>query len=56
MTFKEGDESAGLTTTLTANNYRTGSAEMKHYETHSPKKVSNGDKCSERSDGKYTYR
>jgi len=55
--FKEGDDSAGFATTLNANNYRTGSAGMKHHETHSPiEKASNGEKCTQRIDGKRTYR
>jgi hypothetical protein len=55
--FKEGDDSAGIATTLTTNNYRTGSAGKKHRETHSPiEKASNGEKCTQRSDGKRTYR
>jgi hypothetical protein len=36
MNFKEGDDTAGFATTLTANNYRTGSARTKHHDTHSP--------------------
>jgi hypothetical protein len=54
--FKEGDDSAGIATTPTAN-YRTGRAGTKHRETHSPiEKASNGEKCTQRSDGKRTYR
>jgi len=34
--FKEGDDSAGIATTPTRYNYRTGSAGTKHHETHSP--------------------
>jgi len=54
--FKEGDDSAGIATTPTAN-YRTGSAGTKHLEMHSPiEMASNGEKCTQRSDGKHTYR
>jgi len=35
MIFKEGEDSAGIATTLPAD-YRPGSAGMKHAETHSP--------------------
>ena len=57
MIFKEGDESAGIATTLTTNNYRIGSAGTKHRETHSSiEKASNGEKCKQGSDGKRTYR
>ena len=55
--FKEGDNSAGFASTLTANNYCTGSAGTKHHDTHSPiEKASNGEKCTQGSDGKRTYR
>jgi len=70
--FKEGDDTAGFATTLTANNYRTGSAGTKHCEMHSPiEKASSGKrtwrrsnnctprtakKCTQGSDGKRTYR
>ena len=55
--FKEGDDSAGFGTTVNANNYRTGNAGMKHHETHSPiAKASNGEKCTQRSNGKRIYR
>jgi len=56
MIFKEGDDSAGIATTPTAN-YRTGSAGTKHRETHSPiEKASNSEKCTQRCDGKRTYK
>jgi len=55
--FKEGDDSAGFATTLTASNYRIGNAGTKHHETHSPiEKASNCEKCTQRSDGKRTYK
>jgi len=55
--FEEGDDSARIATTPTANNYRTGSAGTQHRETHSPiEKASNGEKCYQGSDGKRTYR
>ena len=54
--FKEGDDSAGIATTPTANNYRTGSAGTKHCETHSPIEKAGSGMCTQRSDGKHTYR
>jgi len=54
--FKEEDDSAGIATTPTANNYRTGSAGMKHCETHSPVEKAVSGMCTQRSDGKHTYR
>jgi len=57
MIINERDDSAGCVTTLIANNYCTGSAGTKQRETHSPiEKASNGEKCTQRSDGKRTYR
>jgi len=57
MILEEGDDSARFATTLNTNNHRTGSAGTKHRETHSAiKKASNGEKCTQRSDGKQTYR
>jgi len=54
---KERDDSAGIATTSTANNYRTGSAGTKHHEMHSPiDKATSGEKCPQGSDGKRTYR
>jgi hypothetical protein len=55
--FKEGDDCAGLATTPTTNNYRTGSAGTKHHEMHSPiEKASSVKKCTLGSDGKRTNR
>jgi len=54
---EETDNSAGIATTSTANNYCTGSAGTKHREMHSPiDKASSGEKCPPGSDGKHTYR
>jgi hypothetical protein len=54
--FKEVDDSPGIATTPTGN-YHTGSAGTKHREMHSPiEKASNGEKCTQRRDGKRTYR
>jgi len=53
--FNEGDDSAGTTTTPTANNYRTGSAGTKHRETHSPIEKASSGMCTQGSDGKRTY-
>jgi len=52
----EGDDSAGTTTTPTANNYRTGSAGTKRRETHSPIGKASSCLCMQGSDGKRTYR
>jgi len=46
MIFKEGDDSAGIATTPTANNYRTGSAGTKHHEMHSPIEKASSGKCT----------
>jgi hypothetical protein len=54
--FKEGDDSAGIATIPTANNYRTGSAGTKHCETHSPIEKASSGMCTQGSDGKHTYR
>jgi hypothetical protein len=43
--FKEGDDSAGIATTPTAN-YRTGSAGTKHRETHSPIEKAGSGMCT----------
>ena len=44
--FKEGDDSAGIATTPTASNYRTGCAGTKHRETHSPIEKASSAKCT----------
>ena len=44
--FKEGDDSARIATTPTANNYRTGSAETKYREMHSPIEKADSGKCT----------
>jgi len=69
--FKEGDDSAGFPTTHTANNYHTGCAGTMHWnaftncvgkqwQIHMEKKQQlyseNREKCTQRSDGKRTYR
>jgi hypothetical protein len=54
--FKEGDDSAGFATTLTANNYRTGSAGTKHRETHSPIEKAGSGKCTWRRSNNCTPR
>jgi len=51
MIFKDGDDSAGIATTPTTNNYRTGSAGKKHCDTHSPIEKAGSGKCTQRSDG-----
>jgi hypothetical protein len=56
MIFNDGDDGAGFATSLNASNFYIGSAGTKQRETHSPKKVSNGEWCTQRSNGKYTYR
>ena len=54
--FKEGDDGAVFATTLPVN-YRTGSAGTKHRETHwTIEKASNSEQCTQRCDGKHTYR
>jgi hypothetical protein len=54
-TIREGDDSAGIATTPTAN-CRTGSARTKHRETHSPIEKAGSGMCTQISDGKHTYR
>jgi hypothetical protein len=44
--FKERDDSAGIITTPTANNYCTGSAGTMHRETHSPMEKAGSGKCT----------
>ena len=44
--LKEGDDSAGIATTLTTYNYHTGSAGTKHHETHSPIEKASSGKCT----------
>jgi len=51
----EGDDSAGITTTPTTNNYRTGSAGTKH-ETHSPIEKASSGKCTWRRSNNCTPR
>jgi len=53
--FKEGDDSAGIATTPTAN-YRTGSAGTKHRETHSPIEKAGSGKCTWRRSNNCTPR
>ena len=53
--FKEGDDSAGIGTTPTAN-YRTGSAGTKHHETHSPIEQAGSGKCMWRRSNNCTPR
>jgi len=53
--LKEGDDSAEIATTPTAN-YRTGNARTKHHESHSPIEKAGSGMCTQRRDGKHTYR
>jgi len=56
MTFKEGDDGTGFTTTLTIKNCHTNSAGTKNHECDSQiEKMSNG-MCMQGADGKRTYR
>jgi len=55
MILKEGDDSAGIATTPTTNNYRTGSAGTKH-ETHSPMEKASSVKCMWRRSNNCTPR
>ena len=54
--FKEGDDSTGIATILTANNYRTGSAGTKHCETHLPIEKASSGKCTWRRSNNCTPR
>jgi hypothetical protein len=54
--FKEGDDSAGFATTLTAKNYRTGSAGTKYCEMHSPIEKASSGKCTRRRSNNCTPR
>ena len=54
--FKEGDNSAGIATTLTATNYHTGSTGLKHFETHSPIEQARSCKCTRRRSNNCTPR
>jgi len=57
MIFEEGNDTGWFATPLNANNYRTTGAGTMHHETHSPiAKASNGEKGTQRSNGKCTSR
>ena len=54
--FEDGDDSAWFATTLTANNYATGSAETKNCETHLPIEKASSGKCTWRRSNNCTLR
>jgi len=53
---EEGDDRAGFATTLNVSNYRTRNSGTKHHHTHSPMEKAGIGMCTQRSDGKRTYR
>jgi hypothetical protein len=55
--FKEGVDTVGFATTLTANKYRTDRSDMKHREIYlSIERVSNCEQCTKVGEGKRTNR
>jgi hypothetical protein len=55
--FKEGDDTVGFSTTVTANKYRTRRAGMNHREIHLPiERASNYEHCTQEGEGNLTDR
>jgi hypothetical protein len=52
----EGDDSAGIATTLTISNYHIGNAGTMHHQMYSPIVKAGSSMCNQRSDGKRTYK